>query len=65
MVLQALDLVTLPTRDKTQDYMRYTLRLKPFWGLSSPEILPFESFQDLFSIPQSIPIVQIFEMQLM
>jgi len=53
LVLRALNLIHLPTRDKTSDYMRYTLRLKPFWGLSSPEILPFESFQELFSPPTS------------
>ena len=50
MVLSALELLRRPTRDKTNEYMRYTLRLKPFWGLSSPEILPFESFQQMFTI---------------
>lgn len=52
-----MDLIRLPTRDKTTDYMRYSLRLKPFWGLSSPEILPFESYHDTFSISNSPPIV--------
>ena len=57
MVLQALELIKLPARDKTTDYMRYSLRLKPFWGLSSPEILPFETYQYTFIIPNSAPIV--------
>jgi hypothetical protein len=60
MVLRAVDLIQLPTRDKTTEYMRYSLRLKPFWGLSSPEILPFESYRDTFTIPNSNPIVRLF-----
>jgi hypothetical protein len=52
MVLQAMELIRLPTKDKTTDYMRYALRLKPFWGLSSPEILPFEGYTSMFTIPR-------------
>lgn len=57
MVLRALGLIKLPTNDKTSDYMRYTLRLKPFWGLSSPEILPFDTFQEMFSLPSGSTVV--------
>jgi len=57
LVLRAMNLIRLPTRDKTNDYMRYALRLKPFWGLSSPEILPFESFQELYSPPQTMDTI--------
>jgi len=53
-----MDLIGLPTRDKTNDYMRYTLRLKPFWGLSSPEIVPFEAYRETFDLPKSIPLVK-------
>jgi hypothetical protein len=48
-------LTKVPTRDKTSEYMRYTLRLKPFWGLSSPEMLAFETFQEAFSVGDTIP----------
>ena len=58
MVLTALDLLRLPTRDKTKEYMRYSLRLKPFWGLSSPEILSFELYQQMFLVPNEAPIVE-------
>jgi hypothetical protein len=58
MVLRALELIKLPAKDKTTDYMRYSRRLKPFWGLSSPEILPFETYQNTFIIPNSTPIVR-------
>jgi len=57
MVLRAMGLIRLPTRDKTTDYMRYTLRLKPFWGISSPEILPFEGYTSMFTIPKDTRIV--------
>lgn len=60
MVLRAMELIRLPTRDKTTDYMRYTLRLKPFWGLSSPEILPFEGYKSMFTIPKDTRIVTSF-----
>jgi hypothetical protein len=54
-VLKATGLTKVPTRDKTNEYMRYTLRLKPFWGLSSPEILAFETFQEAFSVGDTVP----------
>jgi hypothetical protein len=57
MVLRAMELIRLPTRDKTTDYMRYTLRLKPFWGIQSPEILPFEGYTSMFTIPKDTRIV--------
>jgi len=57
MSLRALELIRLPTRDKTTDYMRYSLRLKPFWGLSSPEIPPFEAYTNLYTIPNDTRIV--------
>jgi|SRR5271170_4420702 hypothetical protein len=57
MVLRAMELIRLPTRDKTTDYMRYTLRLKPFWGISSPEILPFEGYTSMFTMPKDTGIV--------
>jgi len=50
-VLKALDLLHLPKRDKTNDYMRYSLRLKPFWGLSAPAVMPFETFQESYFVP--------------
>ena len=56
-MLKAIGLTRVPTRDKTSEYMRYTLRLKPFWGLSSPEILAFETFQKAFSVGDTIPEV--------
>ena len=57
MVLRAMALLRLPKRDKTSDYMRYALRLKPFWGLSSPEILPFEGYTSMYTIPKDTRIV--------
>jgi len=51
VVLRALDLLHLPTRDKTNDYMRYSLRLKPFWGLTAPTVLPFETYQESYFVP--------------
>ena len=56
-MLKAIGLIRAPTRDKTSEYMRYTLRLKPFWGLSSPEMLAFETFEEAFSIGDTIPEV--------
>jgi hypothetical protein len=49
-----MGLTKVPTRDKAIEYMRYTLRLKPFWGLSSPEILAFETFQEAFSVGDTV-----------
>ena len=57
MVLETLGLIQLPARDKTTEYMRYTQRLKPFWGLSSPEVLPFDKFKEMATIPKSRTIV--------
>jgi hypothetical protein len=57
MVLDALDLLQAPTRDKTTEYMRYGQRLKSFWSLSSPEVLPYEQFKEMVTIPRITSIV--------
>ena len=44
-------MLRVPMRDKTSEQMRYVTRLKPFWGLKSPEVVPFESFRDIVSLP--------------
>jgi len=50
-VLKTMDLLQLPKRDKTNEYMRYSLRLKPFWGLSAPAVVPFEAYEETYFIP--------------
>ncbi|KAI9787913.1 MAG: hypothetical protein M1835_002590 [Candelina submexicana] len=55
-LLTRLDLVSIPPRPYSTDILRYELRMKPFLNINLPELVPFEQFQALVTIPDDSDI---------
>lgn len=50
-LLTRLQLIPVPPRPYSTDILRYELRMKPFLNIGLPELVPFEQFENLVTIP--------------
>jgi hypothetical protein len=59
--LSRLDLLKKPPQPFSSDALRYEVRMKPFFTIGCPEVVPFEDFQSLAS-SQEIETSELLEM---